>query len=127
MRTLNGQIVNNTISVYQIVTFTICVGSYSAAWLRIRQVSKSSGSWTTRQEKCIRQARIMAIFVAVYAVQWWPGVVVPWWGLFAPVPEVLMFITVIFINIEGMFNCVPYTVIRKKYSSIHPDLPQHGT
>ncbi len=118
MRTVVGRAMFIVSSAYQSVTVTVCVASYSAVWFKIRQVSKSAGSWSTRQKKLVKKARIMAVFVLAYAGQWVPGVILALWSFISPenVHEIMVLITTLFVNMGGFFNCVAYTVIRKKYS-----------
>ncbi len=108
--------VSNASVIFYVLTLTVCVNSYTAVWFKVRKVSKSAGSWTTRQKKCVQKARVMAVFVVAYFAQWLPGFIVNIWALFARLHVSIGLITVIFVNIGGFFNFVAYTVIRKKYT-----------
>ena len=110
---------------------------YLAIWWKIKRTSslfKSSESSAqfrggqavggNDQSKYANTAKMLILFVVAYFAQWWPLVLLSAWSYVAPPPDVLMVLVVIFVNAGGVYNCLAYTVIRRRLraaSSGHKD------
>ena len=116
MRKLSGSYVTIVFGVAVILTLLTCVVCYLLVWFKVRRTSQTAGSWCTQQRKFTKMARVMALFVLAYLGQWWscPFISI-WWVLDTP-PVATIGLAVIFVNLGGVFNCLAYTVIRRKYS-----------
>ena len=117
MRTNIGPITGNVFSICVVFTFMTCIVCYTLVWLKVRRVSTAAGSWDTQQKKFSNMARVMTLFVLAYIGQWWPYVLQAAWGLFATPPMATIVLSVLIINLGGVYNCLAYTVIRYMYSS----------
>jgi hypothetical protein len=47
-------------------------------------------------------------------VQWWPLVVANVWAMFSVPPAGMLITTVLLVNLGGVYNCIAYTVIRRR-------------
>ncbi len=117
-------LVNNIMAGSMVASFFTILGCYAAVWFTIRRQTKlqtSAGSEAARKvAKYHRIARIMMIFVVAYVAQWWPLIVSAVWGLFTGTVAhvVVLWAAVFFCNMGGVFNCVAYTVIRRRYQRV---------
>jgi hypothetical protein len=49
-----------------------------------------------------------------FRLQWWPMVVSNFWAMFSVPPAQILATTVAIVNLGGVFNCIAYTVIRRR-------------
>ncbi len=113
-------LLNNIIAGAMIASFITILGCYAAVWFTIRRQTKlqtSAGSEAARKvSKYHRIARIMMIFVVAYVAQYWPFIVSAVWSLFTGTvaPVLVYWAVVFFCNMGGVFNCVAYTLVRRR-------------
>ena len=89
----------------------------------------SWGSWSEHHTKtmCARNAlqKTMTLFVFSYMVQWSPYMTYTVWSYFSLPPPELLIITVIILNMGGVYNSFAYTIMRKLYDSKDKRERQH--
>ena len=59
-------------------------------------------------------AKLFCLLVAASLCQWWPSIIYGIWMFFGDPPNVIILLTVIFVNSGGIFNGIAYTVMRFK-------------
>ena len=100
---------------------------YLAIWWEIKgtssliKKSSSSAQFQGRQSVCnndqskyANTAKMLILFVVAYFAQWWPLVLLSAWSYVAPPPVAITILVVIFVNAGGVYNCLAYTVIRRR-------------
>lgn len=60
----------------------------------------------------------MSMFVAIFLFQWWPYIAQALCILLGRQIAEVFIITVIIVNLGGVFNAVVYSVIRRKYTAV---------
>ncbi|ELT88208.1 hypothetical protein CAPTEDRAFT_186432 [Capitella teleta] len=116
MRKSYGPIVNSVYGCAIVGVFLVNAVCYGAIYIKITQAaSKTSSSGDNKYHKA---AKLMLLFVGVYLWQWWTFVVQALWS-FAEDPAVEFYIlSVLIINLGGVYNAIAYTIIRKRYASV---------
>ena len=109
------------IGILEILTFCILLISYGAIWVKVRQASKVVDAKIGR---CNRTAKIMMIFVVVFLFQWWIQILFVVWGLFGTVLKYLAVVSECLINLGGVYDCVAYTVIRRRFQTVVSPAPK---
>ncbi len=120
MRKPSAPSVLNAYAIYMICVFLVNLVCYLMVWLKIRRVERNLGATgqSSRQRKYHRIAKVMAFFVMVYLGQYWAFFVFSFWGLFG-IPSVgIISCSVAFGNLGGAFNCLAYTLIRRRYQNV---------
>jgi hypothetical protein len=56
----------------------------------------------------------LILYIYVVDAQWWPLIMSNVWALLAVPPAGMMVAAVLVINLGGVYNCVAYTVIRRR-------------
>ena len=97
--------------VLQIAFFVGVLLCYGAVWIKIKRTTQLMNADTQRYQN---SARLMMIFVFVFIFQWWPNTLFFTWGIFAPPPNELAVVMGFITNMGGVYNCVAYTVIRRR-------------
>ena len=120
MREPAGPILNNVVAGVMILTFSFNLVCYGAVYLKIRQVAKKmAGSGGKGAGKYHKTAKVMMLFVAVYIGQWWAYIMFSVANLINDPPHVaIMWGSVFFSNLGGMFNFIAFTFVRKKQQSV---------
>ena len=121
MREPAGPILNNVVAGVMILTFVFNLSCYGAVYFKIRQVAKKMAGSSKGGGKYHKTAKVMMLFVAVYIGQWWAYIIYSLVGLFtAPDPPhvAIMWASVFFSNMGGVFNFIAYSFVRKKQSSV---------
>lgn len=120
MRPWYGPIVNTVYGMTMVLVFVVNAVCYGAIYYRIRKAASKavSSSNETSQAKYHKAAKLMLIFVAVYLFQWWSYVVQALWSFAGPPAVELYILSVVVINLGGVYNAVAYTIIRRKYASV---------
>ena len=62
----------------------------------------------------------LTVFVAVYILQYFPGVVTSLWSMAELPPIQCVGFTVIFTNLGGVFNFLAYTLLRRRSKRTNP-------
>lgn len=122
MRLWYGPIFATAYGMILVTVFVLNAVFYGAVYYKIRKVAKSNVSSEGEQNnKYHKSARLMLMFVAVYMFQWWTLVTQALWS-FAGAPSVdFIILSVVVINLGGVYNAFVYTVIRKKYITVGSD------
>jgi hypothetical protein len=116
MRPWYGPIVNTVYGMTMVAVFVVNAVCYGAIYYRIKRAAKSTS--TTSDSKYHKAAKLMMIFVAVYLFQWWTYVVQALWSFAGPPAVELYILSVVVINLGGVYNAIAYTIIRRKYASV---------
>ena len=112
-RTTAGKRFAQVIGIIEMVTFGILAVSYGAIWMKIRQSSKVVDASIQR---CNRTAKMMMIFVVSFFFQWWiQCVIVIWTYILGTMPSFIPVISGCVVNMGGVYDCVAYTIIRRKF------------
>ncbi len=120
MRQPSAPSVLNAYVIYMICVFLVNLVCYLMVWFKIRRVERNLGAagQSSHQRKHHRIAKVMAFFVIVYLGQYWAFCVFTFWGLFS-IPSVgIICCSVVFTNLGGAFNCLAYTLIRRRYQKV---------
>ena len=112
MRTRAGLVFGELIGIVQILFFSVIAFSYGSIVIKIRQTTKLIDVNAARYRN---SAWMMSIFVAVFIFQWWPLVLVNIWSMVRLPPDALFVPTVVILNLGGVYNCLAYTVIRRRF------------
>ena len=74
-----------------------------------------------------RTAKMMSVFVGMFALQWMPYITYSLWDMVATPHVTIIFSTVIFTNLGGLFNYYAYTYLRGRYLGYRSrtNSPQH--
>ena len=109
-----ANLVSNIYIGVSLATFATCITCYLLVWFKIRSVAANIKNAKHGGQKNTRTAKMMMVFVLVYISQWSPLVVFHLWS-YCCFPHDIVFVwTVLFVNLGGFFNCVAYTLIRRK-------------
>lgn len=118
MRKSYGAVVNSVYGVSIVIVFLVNAVCYGAIYIKIKQAASKAVGSNDSQNKYHKAARLMLLFVGVYLWQWWTFVVQALWS-FAEDPAVEFYIvSVLVINLGGVYNAVAYTIIRRKYAQV---------
>ena len=101
--------------VLQIVFFVGVLLCYGAVWIKIKRTTQLMNADTQRYQN---SARLMMIFVFVFFFQWWPNTLFFIWAIFAPPPNELAVVMGFITNLGGVYNCIAYTVIRRRLQQL---------
>ena len=117
LRTFAGQKYSQSIFVLEIFCFGVISLSYGAIWMKIKRSAKTTSSKVTdsKIERHKRSARVMLLFLLVFIFQWWPMILLNVWEMFTISPSFFPIITGSIVNLGGVFNCIVYTIIRKRF------------
>ncbi len=120
MRKPSAPAVFNAYVIYMICIFLVNLVCYLMVWLKIRRVERNLGAagQSSHQRKHHRIAKIMAFFVMVYLGQYWAFFVFSFWSLFSLPSVGIISCSVVFTNLGGAFNCLAYTLIRRRYQNV---------
>ena len=114
-----GPILENVVAAVMIMTFVFNLICYGAVYFKIRQVAKKmAGSSKSGGGKYHKTAKVMMLFVAVYMGQWWAYIMLSITGLITEPHIAIMWASVFFSNMGGVFNFIAYSFVRKKQSSV---------
>ena len=129
MRKKSAVIFNTVLTVTNIIVFGTCAFSYVAVWIKIYRTTKlleDVGQSTAQNHvRTQRTAKTMTLFVFSYMVQWSPYMTYTVWSYFSLPPPELLIITVIILNMGGVYNSFAYTIMRKLYDSKDKRERQH--
>ena len=125
MRKPYGTLVTNMYGLTMATVFCVNVLCYGAVWLKIRRVAMTSPQAApsrdnqgavvaaSNTQRYLKTAKMMMVFVGAYLLQWSSYVVQAVWSMVG-VPRIWLFIlTVIMINLGGVYNALAYTIIRR--------------
>ena len=96
---------------FELIMFIGVALAYGSIWVTISRTSKLMGSDINRYQN---SAKVMMVFVIVFILQWWSLALFNIWSLITPPPAVLLVLPVALINLGGVYNCIAYTVIRRR-------------
>ena len=112
VRTAAGLFYAEVVSAIQITFVGLMAVSYGAIWIRMKSTTSLIDVNSARYRK---SAKMMMIFVVVFIFQWWPMVLASTWLLLAQPPDAVFMIFVVIVNLRGVYNCVAYTLIRRRF------------
>ena len=112
-RTKAGRTLGQVVGIFELVTFGTLAICYGAIWVKVRQSSKVLDS---NVERCNRTAKIMMLFVVTFFFQWWSQMLIVIWAyIFVTIPPFIPIISGTLVSLGGVYDCIVYTVIRRKF------------
>lgn len=114
MGSSSGRMYAQVVSLIQISSFGLIGVAYGAIWMKIQRTTSLMTDRTSTEQRYQSSARVMLIFVAVFILQWWSLTLFNVWVLVATPPSAVLVLSVLLINFGGVYNCIAYTVIRRR-------------
>ena len=120
LRTKAGVIYAQILAYVEILIFGTIFLSYGVILIKLRTSSLRMVDSSTMRYR--NSAKLMMIFVVVFIFQWWSLVLVNIWSLVSQLPEGIFLLPVVVVNLGGVYNCLAYTVIRRRFTRVAPGL-----
>ena len=118
-----GRIYAQVFSLIQICSFGLLGVAYGAIWLKIQRTTRLMNGMSSTEQRYQSSARVMLIFVAVFILQWWSLTLFNVWVLVVTPPSAVLVLSVLLINLGGVYNCIAYTIIRRRLQRQKHDNP----
>ena len=95
----------------QLIIFSILMIAYGSIWIKMK---RTADGFDTNEGRYRSSASIMLIFVITFIFQWWPLIFYHAWTIGRPTIEWWPVITGSVCNLGGVWNCIAYTIIRRR-------------